>query len=257
MWGTLTLSCLLGLFKTGAPQDVTTISPTVTTMPGSDGTMTSPVDNKMCINPKQFVEDNITAATRDLLYENIHLMRGWTLQEMIPLSVPGCGIFGEGTNLSLSYVEGPWDPVFQLYWGHSGHAGCAMTKYKNSDTAAMSKIFHMEINETQELWNIVCVFRPAGCVAGAEAWNQCPETSPTPSTPEPTDPETSNPTPSNPTNPNPTNPNPTPPPPTTRQPQSTGKRIGQRMGFNFESLTILVAAALSRNLVHMLNPSFI
>uniref|UniRef100_A0A0A9W588 Protein piccolo n=2 Tax=Lygus hesperus TaxID=30085 RepID=A0A0A9W588_LYGHE len=163
----------------------------------------------------------------------------------------------KGDNLSVSYVEGPWDPVFQLYWAKSNQGGCAMTKYKNSDTAAMSKIFHMEINETQELWNIVCVFRPAGCVAGAEAWNQCPETSPTPSTPEPTDPETSNPTPSNPTNPNPTNPNPTPPPPTTRQPQSTGKRIGQRMGFNFESLTILVAAALSRNLVHMLNPSFI
>uniref|UniRef100_A0A0A9W9X5 Venom allergen 3 n=2 Tax=Lygus hesperus TaxID=30085 RepID=A0A0A9W9X5_LYGHE len=162
----------------------------------------------------------------------------WTIEDIPAATV---------RELIGKYAEGPWDPFFQVLWATTRKVGCAITVYNNSDTAAMSKIFKKEINQTMELWNFVCTFQPSGSVVGMEAWKICGFT-------DTTLPTASSPDRSSPFSPEPPRP---PPPPTTRQPQSTGKRIGQRMGFNFESLTILVAAALSRNLVHMLNPSFI
>uniref|UniRef100_A0A0A9X493 DNA repair and recombination protein radA n=1 Tax=Lygus hesperus TaxID=30085 RepID=A0A0A9X493_LYGHE len=333
IWCTFTLINLLGLFRTGAPQN-TTVEPVTeptntSTTPSDDETTTPEVVNPLCIDPKPIKAEKINGI--DFFIINLNLDNMWrSVGDLHPGFADTCYragthlwdqylgydaslmgktcpmmgepfvpryekgppddddaltgivvVFGMGLDklieiansswknmdiiknlpvekakaLVEKYEPGPWDPFFQIVWAPTAEqeeefvsgSGCAVTEYKVNDTEALSKIFKKKIDQPTELWNLVCKFRPQCCTPGVRAWERgdCPVTKPTTMT---TMPETSHLTMSS--------PNPTAPHPITQAPHATGKRIGQGMGFNVESLTILLSTIISGNLVHFLIPTF-
>ncbi|KAF6202860.1 hypothetical protein GE061_003265 [Apolygus lucorum] len=145
-----------------------------------------------------------------------------------------------------SYVKGDWDPFYQINWGLTDQVACAVAMYNSSDFELLSKKFKKEIKTKTQLWNIMCLFKPMGCVVGKEAWKFCgfrTETGNSHKT-KITTPFTISST------------SRTIPPSTskTKKPHSAGTRIGGEIGLNVGTLTILILTTLSKNLINLLIP---
>uniref|UniRef100_A0A0A9X7B6 Chaperone protein DnaK n=1 Tax=Lygus hesperus TaxID=30085 RepID=A0A0A9X7B6_LYGHE len=323
IWCTFSLISLLGLLRTGAPQNTTmdpvTDSTNSSTMPTSDETTSPPDDNPMCIDPQEKtpetmnglhiteIADNFGSMWRDVSefhpgfagtcrregsFSFIFALGGAAQvagaqcpmigEPYVPRFEKGPMVLNEPTGMIIvfgmdlqklvdignsswktmdimknlpadkakalveKYEQGPWDPFFQVLWAREeripdptlNSIGCSVMEYTVNDTEALSKIFKMKIDQPTELWNLVCLRRPLGCTPGERAWvkGDCHTTT---TTTEGTN---------NPPSTAQSSPQPTAPHPTTQAPHASGKRIGQGMGFNFGSITILMSTILSGNL---------